>query len=113
MKPGVKRSETPGSESPKLAEPTERAIGVAITTALMLLLSAAPRTSDISSRSVPGVPLRSTPGFTLSPRFAGSKSLLRSAGILHRPEQLIDGFSLLVVRLAQFFVIGDGGERCT
>src|SRR6185437_1904085 len=40
-------------------------------------------------------------------------SLFRwSPGVLHRLEQLIDRLSLLVVRLAQFFVIGDGGESC-
>src|SRR6185436_20287816 len=37
--------------------------------------------------------------------------MLGSVGVLHGPEQLIDGLSLFVIRLAQLFVIGDGRER--
>ena len=47
IKPGVKRSETPGSPTEKLPEPAERAIAVSIykTSVLMVSLSAATRTS--------------------------------------------------------------------
>jgi hypothetical protein len=45
----VKRSETPGSQHKRTAEPAERAIAVAIakTSFVMIRLSAAPRASDI------------------------------------------------------------------
>jgi hypothetical protein len=68
MKPGVKRSETPGSPTKKLPEPAARAIAVSIykTSVVMISLSAATRASVIPRLRVPGVALRFTPGFMLS-----------------------------------------------
>ena len=92
VKPGVKRSETPGSWGESEAEPlgSGRQLFV-LKNIAALRLSSASRTL-VSCLSRPGVPLRSTPGFMLSPRFAGSIKIFitsRLVGLLRQTDEAL------------------------
>ena len=65
IKPGVKRSETPG-DCPKIMP--ARGAGDSVYRDFRAI--ARPR-AVVAGSAVPGVPLRSTPGFMLSPAAAG------------------------------------------
>ena len=72
IKPGVERSETPGIYHKKIVKPAERPTDVSFRLAFLSLpLSAAPRALQVLFYRVPGVSLRSTPGFMLSPAIVG------------------------------------------
>src|SRR3989442_14273210 len=88
IKPGVERSETPGLQTESNQARGARDSPNVVIRATKRLSPAFAGFSSLTP-AILGFPLRSTPGFMLSPRFAGSTQVLNTCSELPKGSQII------------------------